>query len=118
MEAEDYRVRKMSFGKKDGRPDKSVVVYNEHLILRGIPLEAYDYIVNGKSAIEWIMERYQLVTDPASGIKNDPNAWSKDPRYIVNLLMRIVRVSVESARIVKNLPAPSENTAHVTYSPA
>jgi predicted helicase len=113
MEAEDYRVIKMSFGKKDGRPDKSVVVYNQYLTLRGIPLEAYDYIVNGKSAIEWIMERYQLVTDSASGINNDPNAWSKDRRYIVDLLMRIVRVSVESVRIVNNLPALSENTAHL-----
>jgi predicted helicase len=116
MEAEDYRVRKMNFGKKDGRPDKSVVVYNEYLTLRGIPLEAYDYTVNGKSAIEWTMERYQLVTDRASGIENDPNAWSEDPRYIVNLLKRVVRVSVESARVVNNLPVLSENTDNVTYS--
>ena len=108
MESSDYRVVKMAFGKKDGKPDKSVIFYNEHLTLRDIPLEAYDYVVNGKPAIKWIMERYQVTTDKTSGIKNDPNEWSEDPRYIVDLLKRIVRVSVESARIVKALPALKE----------
>lgn len=108
MEDGDYRVVKMTFGKKHGKPDKSIIFYNEHLTLRSIPLEAYDYIVNGKPAIEWIMERYQVTTDKASGIKNDPNAWSENSRYIVDLLKRIVRVSVESARIVKALPALTE----------
>jgi predicted helicase len=103
-----YQVVKMAFGKKDGKPDKSVIVFNENLTLRDIPLEAYGYVVNGKSAIEWIMERYQVSTDKASGIRNDPNAWSDDPRYIVNLLKRIVRVSVDSARVIKALPALME----------
>ncbi len=105
MEGNDYRVLKMAFGKRDGKPDKTVIAYNEHLTLRDIPLEAYDYVVNGKPAIEWIMERYQVTTDKASGIRNDPNEWSDDPRYIVDLLKRIVRVSVESARIVRGLPS-------------
>lgn len=104
MEAGDLRVDKMTFGKKDGKPDKSVIVYNAHLTLRDIPLEAYDYVVNGKSAIEWVMERYAVAIDKSSGIKNDPNEWSPDPRYIVDLVKRIVRVSVETARIVKGLP--------------
>lgn len=111
MEDGDYRVTKMTFGKKDGKPDKTVIAYNEHLTLRDIPLEAYDYVVNGKPAIEWIMERYQVTVDKASGIKNDPNDWSSEhnnPRYIVDLIKRIVRVSVESARIVKALPKLSE----------
>lgn len=108
MEAGDLRVDKMAFGKKDGKPDKSVIVYNSHLTLRDIPLEAYDYVVNGKSAIEWVMERYAVAIDKSSGIKNDPNEWSTDPRYIVDLVKRIVRVSVETARIVKGLPAISE----------
>ena len=73
-----------------------------------IPLEAYGYIVNGKSAIEWIMERYAVTVDKASGIRNDPNDWSDDPRYIVDLLKRIVRVSLESVRIVAGLPALQE----------
>jgi predicted helicase len=111
MEDGDYRVTKMTFGKKDGKPDKTVIAYNEHLALRDIPLEAYDYVVNGKPAIEWIMERYQVTVDKASGIKNDPNDWCTEhsnPRYIVDLVKRIVRVSVESARIVKALPALKE----------
>jgi len=111
MEQDDYLVTKMTFGKKDGKPDKSVVVYNPHLVLRDIPLEAYEYVVNGKPAIEWIIERYQVTVDKASGIKNDPNEWSEDPRYIVDLLKRIVRVSLESVRIVKALPALKEHVA-------
>lgn len=109
MEAGDYRVSKMVFGKKEGKPDKTVIVYNEHLTLRDIPLEAYDYVVNGKPALEWIMERYAVTVDKASGIKNDPNAWSDDTRYIVDLVKRIVRVSLESARIVSGLPALKED---------
>ena len=108
MEGDDYRVKKMVFGKKDGKTDKTVIVYNDHLTLRDIPLEAYDYVVNGKPALEWIMERYAITVDKASGIQNDPNAWSDDPRYIIDLVKRIVRVSVESARIVKVLPELNE----------
>jgi predicted helicase len=67
--------------------------------------------VNGKPAIEWIMERYQVITDKTSGIRNDPNAWSDDPRYIVDLLKRIVRMSVDSARIIRDLPPLNEATA-------
>ncbi len=104
MEPGDFRVDKMAFGKKDGKPDKSVIVYNPHLTLRDIPLEAYDYVVNGKSAIDWIMERYAVSVDKSSGIKNDPNEWSSDPRYIVDLLKRIVRISVETTRVVRELP--------------
>ena len=111
MEPDDYLVTKMTFGKKDGKPDKSVIVYNPHLVLRDIPLEAYAYVVNGKPAIEWIMERYQVTVDKASGIKNYPNQWSDDPRYIVDLLKRVVRVSLESCRIVQELPPLNEFVA-------
>jgi predicted helicase len=100
----DYRVQKMSFGKQGKVADKTTIVYNNHITLSGIPLEAYDYIVNGKSAIEWIMERYQVSVDKASQIKNDPNDWSDDPRYILDLLKRIVRVSLETMKIVNGLP--------------
>lgn len=114
----DLRVDKLVFGKKDGKPDKSVILYNTHLTLRDIPLEAYDYVVNGKSAIEWVMERYAVSVDKSSGIKNDPNEWSTDPRYIVDLVKRIVRVSVETARIVKGLPALAEADGPNNDSPA
>ena len=110
MEDNDYRVSKMVFGKKQGKPDQSVIIYNPHVILRDIPLDAYEYVVNGKSAIEWIMERYQVKIDKASGIKNDPNDWSEDPRYIIDLIKRIVRVSIESVRIINAMPALQEST--------
>lgn len=109
MDDDRYRVKKMSFGKSNGRADKSVIHYNEYLSLSGIPLEAYEYVVNGKSAIEWIMERYAVTTDKESGILNDPNEWSGDPRYIVDLLKRIVRVSLESVTIINDLPALNED---------
>lgn len=103
----DYRVQKMRFGKNaEGKPDKTVIHYNQHLTLRGIPLEAYDYVVNGKPAIEWVMERYAVDVNKDSGIKNDPNLWCdehNDPRYIIDLVKRVVRVSLESVKIVDRL---------------
>ena len=78
-----------------------------------IPLEAYDYVVNGKPALEWIMERYQITVDKDSGIRNDPNDWArehKQPRYILDLLKRIVRVSLETMKIVNALPGLNEVT--------
>lgn len=103
-----YRVEKMVFGKKGKEVDKTTIIFNSKVTLTGIPLEAYDYMVNGKSAIDWIMERYQVSIDPDSGIKNDPNDWSDDPRYILDLVKRIVRVSLETMKIVNSLPSLEE----------
>jgi predicted helicase len=108
LSPEDYRVQKMTFGKRN--KDKTIIVYNSHLTLSEIPLEAYDYIVNGKSALEWIIERYQFTKDKDSGITNDPNDWSDDPRYIIDLVKRIVRVSLETVKIVNSLPTLNERT--------
>lgn len=105
---EKYRVEKMTFGKKAGKADKSVIVFNEYITLSGIPIEAYEYVVNGKPAIEWVMERYQVTTEKDSGIRNDPNEWSEDRRYIVDLVKRVVRVSLETMKIVSSLPALEE----------
>jgi predicted helicase len=102
--AKNLRVEKMRFPSKN---DKSSIIYNTSLTLSGIPAEAYEYVVNGRTAIEWIMERYQVRVDSDSGIKNDPNDWCKEvgnPRYIVDLVKRIVRVSIETMKIVNNLP--------------
>jgi predicted helicase len=104
MDESNFRVAKMVFGKANGRPDKSRIVVNQYLTLHNIPIESYEYIVNGKSAIEWVMERYAVDIDKDSGINNDPNDWSNDPRYIIDLLKRIVRVSVESVKIINQLP--------------
>lgn len=99
-----YRVRKMSFGK--GK-DRSSIIYNEHITLSGIPQEAYEYMLGSRSAIEWIMERYQVKTDKPSGIVNDPNDWCAEvgnPRYIVDLLRKVITVSVETNRLISDLP--------------
>ncbi len=105
---EKRKVIKMKFAKKEGKVDKTKIVYSPHLTLAGVPLEAYDYIVNGKSAIEWVMDRYQHKVDKDSQITNNPNDWSDDPNYIVRLLKKVVTVSVESARIIKTLPSLEE----------
>jgi predicted helicase len=99
-----YRVEKMRFAKQGKDEDKTRIIYNSRLTLENIPLEAYEYVVNGKPAIEWIMDRYQVAVDKDSGIENDPNDWSDDPKYIVNLVKRIVRVSLETMKIVKSIP--------------
>lgn len=107
-EAINYRVEKMRFAKKDSKTaDKSSIHYNESITIEGIPAEAYEYIVNGRSAIEWIMERYAVTTDSKSSITNDPNDWAKehdDEKYIFNLLLRVINVSMKTVEIVKRLP--------------
>jgi predicted helicase len=103
-----YEVEKMRFGKLDSKTaDKSVILYNNQITISNIPAEAYDYQVNGKSALEWIMERYQVTTDAKSGILNNPNDWSReheDEKYIFNLVLRIITVSLETMKIVNALP--------------
>ncbi|MCL2822683.1 MAG: hypothetical protein FWD57_01705, partial [Polyangiaceae bacterium] len=86
---------------------KGTIVYNPHIRISGIPLSAYDYVVNGKSAIEWVMERYAVSVHKASGIVNDPNCWGEErgnPRYILDLLLSIIRISVDTLDIVGRLP--------------
>lgn len=104
----NYHVEKMRFGKIDSKiADKSIIHYNHAITIEGIPAEAYEYVVNGKSAIEWVMERYAITTDKKSGITNDPNDWARehnDEKYILNLLLRVINVSVQTVEIVKGLP--------------
>lgn len=104
----NYHVEKMRFGKIDSKTaDKRIIHYNNAITIENIPAEAYEYVVNGKSAIEWIMERYAITTDKKSGITNDPNDWARehnDEKYIFNLLLRIINVSVQTVEIVKGLP--------------
>lgn len=98
------RVEKMRFPKKG---EKGNIIYNSQITISDIPEKAYEYVVNGKSAIEWIMERYQVKTDKDSGIKNDPNDWaieSGNPRYILDLLLSVINLSVQTVNIVHNLP--------------
>jgi predicted helicase len=105
----------MAFGKPTAeqretgdKSDRTTIIYNSNITLRGIPEAAYRYMLGSRSAIEWIIDRYYVKTDKASGIVNDPNDWSRevgDPRYILDLLARVVTVSVETMRIVDSLPA-------------
>lgn len=112
---EHYAVNpKMKFPKKD---QKDTIIYNDYITIRHIPAEAYDYIVNGKSAVEWLMERYAITIDKKSGIKNDPNDWSREhetPGYIFDLVCSIVNVSVKTMEIVHKLPKLSFNGAEVS----
>lgn len=108
------RTTKMTFGKckkDESHPkgqDMTVLHVSDNLTLRGIPEKAYEYVVNGRSAIGWLMDRYQVRKDKASGIMNDPNDYSDDPRYIVGLVERVVTVSMETLDIVAQLPALNE----------
>jgi predicted helicase len=103
----DFTVKEMLFANKGKKDGKTAIIYNHAIRIDGIPLEAYDYVVNGRSAIEWLLDRYQVRINKDSGIKNDPNDWAREngqPRYILDLLLRIITVSLETMRIVKGLP--------------
>ena len=103
-----YKVTKMRFAGTARQPDRSVIQVNDHFRLEGIPEEAYDYVVNGRPALVWIIERFQRTQDRDTGIINDPKEWSDDPRYIVDLIKRVVTVSLETVKIVDALPPLKE----------
>ncbi len=93
----DWRVKKMKYNK-----DKTEIVYNDFLTLAGIPKEAQEYKLGNRSALDWIVDQYRVTTDERSGITNDPNR-DDDPQYIVSLIKKIVTVSLETVRIVKEI---------------
>ena len=107
-----FAVDKMRFAKvrdENGKlvTDKTRIIYNAHITIEDIPLKAYEYIVNGKSAVEWVMERYAVTIDKASQIKNDPNDWAREheqPRYILDLLLSVIMLSCKTVDIVNLLP--------------
>jgi len=102
-----YRVEKMKYARKNKKDDKSIIHYNAHITLRGIPAAAQDYVLGSRSALDWLLDRYQLRTHKKSGIVNDPNDWAAElgePRYILDLLKRVTTVSVETVAIVRGLP--------------
>ncbi len=104
-----YKVTKMKYAKKRDKEGKSgndlsTIIFNKDIKISNIPEKAYEYIVNGRSAIEWIMDQYQVKTDNKSGITDDPNDFSDDEKYIFNLLLRIINVSVKTVDLINSLP--------------
>lgn len=104
-----YKVTKMRFSKKRDEKGKSVndlstIIFNSDITISNIPEKAYEYVVNGRSAIEWIIDQYQVKTDKKSGITDDPNNYSEDEKYIFNLLLRIINVSVQTVDLINSLP--------------
>lgn len=104
-----YKVTKMRFAKKrdeNGKlvNDLSTIIFNSDITISNIPKKAYEYVVNGRSAIEWIIDQYQVKTDKKSGITDDPNNYSEDEKYIFNLLLRIINVSIQTVDLINSLP--------------
>ena len=79
---------------------------NEHVSVAGIPPEAHEYVVNGRTPLEWFIDRYRIIRDRHCGIVNDPNGWFSTPEDLISAIRRVVHVSVEMVRIVAGLPDP------------
>ena len=88
--------------------DKTKIHYNKYINLEGIPLQAYDYIIYGKSALDWIIDRYSFRVDNNAEIENDPNDFAsesiKNPSYPLELLQRVITVSIETQKLIQSLP--------------
>jgi predicted helicase len=95
----DYRVEKMRLSK-----DKTSLIYNQFLTLSGIPKETYYYRLGNRAALEWVIDQYQVSTDKRSGITDDPNR-DDDPTYILRLIGQVITVSLETVKIVGDLPS-------------
>ena len=117
-------VEKMRYDHLQGnkkQADKTSIVYNEHVTISGIPIQAQDYLLGSRSGLDWLLDRYLVKTDKASGIVNDPNDWmaegagggptaSAQPLYLLDLIARITTVSVHTQEIVRSLPSLEVNT--------
>ncbi len=102
-----FRVEKLKWGGGARDKDRSRIVYNPRVTITGIPDEAHGYLLGSRTALEWIIDRYQIKTDKPSGIVNDPNDYAREvgnPRYILDLIAKVTRVSVETVQIVNALP--------------
>lgn len=100
-EKELYKVTKIRFGKSD---DKSTIFFNQYITISNIPKEIYGYLINGKSPIGWVIDRYQIKEDSDSGIINDPNEYSDDPKYVFNLLLSVIAMTKKILDLQKTLP--------------
>jgi predicted helicase len=100
-----YRVEKMKFVKdKTGSKDFSQIIFNENINVRNIPKSAYDYSINGRSAIEWVIDQYQFHQDKSTGIISDPNEFHPDQQYALNTLLSVIYVGHETSKLLKSYP--------------
>ena len=114
IEDSSFYVTKMKYAKRKNEEtgknedDPTKIIYNNHITVENIPEEAYDYVVNGKPAIDWIMERQSVKTDKKTEITNDANDWAIETmgnaRYPLELLLRVINVSLKTQEIVNGLP--------------
>ena len=103
-EKNNFGVKKLRFASKD---DRTTLIYNDFITIRNIPPRSFEYVVNGRSPLEWIIDRYQVKTDSASGIVNNPNDWATEhdnPRYILDLILSCIAVSLKTLDIIEGLP--------------
>lgn len=107
MTKDDYRVTKIKFLSKDR---KDTIIFNDNITISNIPLEAYDYVVNGRSPLEWVMEQYQYTVDKESGIIDDPNLYDEEKggKYVFDLILSLITVSLETQKLIKELPEYKE----------
>ena len=84
--------------------ERGIFEVNEHVRITGIPSASHEYQVNGRTPLEWFIDRYRIVRDKKSGIVNDPNGWFEQPEDLISAIRRIVHVSVETSRIIRRLP--------------
>ena len=103
-----YYVRKMKFAKKDNNTDKSNIIYNNNIELFGVPEKVYEYVINKKSAVEWVMSRQGVREDKNTGIVNDANDFANEtmnnPKYPLELLQRVITVSMKTLELKDELP--------------
>ncbi|MDE5765394.1 MAG: DEAD/DEAH box helicase family protein [Ruminococcus sp.] len=107
IDKEDYTVKQMKFLKSGKNVLKDTIIFNENITISGIPDKVYEYIINGKSAVEWVMERYAITTDKASGITDNPNDYG-DEKYIFNLLISVMSVSLKTLELIDSMPEYTE----------
>lgn len=105
--AEDYKITKIRYILKDR---KDTIIFNDHIIISNIPLKAYDYVVNGRSPIDWVLDQYQYTVDKESGIIDNPNTYdeAKGGKYVFDLILSLITVSLETQDLLAKLPKYQE----------
>ena len=104
-----YRVEKIILKNKENASGKSYIIYNNNITIRNIPNEIFSYQINGKSALEWIIERQGIYEFKDSKITHDANDYANEeldnPKYPLELILKIITVSIETLKITKNFPS-------------